>query len=291
MLPNFVAKVTIDRRSCLQLNGRLVIEEFAALRSGLIAAANRDAAALFAEPVLTAKGERLEIAWYAEQAGEPKPLDGLDPEIRRIVAAKLKNRLDSLAPLLASDLGPLLTRALYVAGSADVLAIGQEPLLIRWGMLPDALSPLDQPALERHFAETLGPYVGFGAPAIAPSRPMATRPTLVAATDTPALQPPEPENRSLPVMIPSQNRMLLAAVAAAALCALLLAVPSVISALAPAVDTAALARAKDATTALRDKVEQARAALAAANCQPDPGGTPPAQGETPPNGTQPDPSR
>ena len=284
MLPNFVAKVTIDRRACLQLNGKLVLEEFPMLRAGLIAAANRDAAALFAEPVLTAKGDQIEVAWYSEQAGEPTPLDGLDPDVRRIVADKLKARLASLAPLLGSDLGPLLARALYVIDPADILAVGQEPLLIRWGVLPDGLAATDEAGLDRHFAATLGRFAAFGPPRIA-VRPISPQ-TPPAPVGRPNLSIAGPAV-DRPAASLAAGRGLIYATVTAAVVALLLTLPGVLAtpAAAPADDDAALARARDITKAMRDKVDQARAALAGVNCNPDGSITPPGSddpGQLPP---------
>ena len=272
MLPNFVAKLTIARAACLELNGRLVLEDFSVLRAGLIAATSRGAAALFAEPVLTAKDDQIEVAWYSEQAGEPTPLDALDPDLRRIVSDKLTARLDALAPLLGSSLGPLLARAMVLASAQDILAVGQEPLLIRWGVLPDDRAADDQAGLDRHFAATLGRFATFGPPRIVP-RPGAERPA------PPPIAPIAPVPvRAEPVLDarPAYSRALLAATVAAAVLALVFGLPGILT--RPAADDA-LTRARAATTALRDKVAQARAAAAAPDCGTD--------GPVAPDGTAP----
>ena len=267
MLPNFVAKVTIPRLSCLSLNGRLIVEEFAALRSRLIGSVGRDAAALFAEPVLTHKGDDVEIAWYSEHAGEPVRLETLDDELRRSAAGKLQARLAAIEPLLATDAGPLLGRALYLAGSDSILAVGQEPLLIQWGVLPQGLSGDDRASLERQFAATLGPYAPFPAPQIAPKP--ARQSASPASTGRPAAALPgrEPSRVSWAA---AGLRPIAIATGVAAILALLLALPGVLATPVPIkADDDGIARAQDITRAMADKVDQARSALAAAQCNPD----------------------
>ncbi len=273
MLPNFVAKVTNDHRLCILLNGGMVLERFSMLRARVISAASREAAALFAEPVVTRKGGQIEVAWYSEQAGEPKPLDSLDAEARAIVAAKLRSRLDGIAPLLGSDLGPLLARALYVEGPASILAIGQEPVLIQWGILPAGVSAEDQTALDAHFAATLGPYASFPAPRIATRASALVEPPLPAAMVVP------------PRSVLARHPVLLGAGGLAALCALALSIPGLLPKPDPAAGAEALAHAREITKAMQDKVDQAKAALGTATCNPDGNVTPARerQGQLPPS--------
>jgi S1-C subfamily serine protease len=212
---------------------------------------------------LTPLGGKIEIAWYSEKAGEPRPLEALEPEARRAVEQKLRSILLSIAPLMSSGLGPLLGRALYSDDPKSLLCVGQEPLLTGWGMLPPAIIGAEQADLDRHFASTLGRYAPFGAPRL---NGVAT-PRF--ATERPTLRSGAAETRIGGLSV--DHRGLLIATGLAALCALLFALPNVLAvpaSLSPA-DDATLVQARAITKAMQDKVAQARAALATADCTPD----------------------
>ena len=266
MLPNFLVKAAISPLNCLSLNNSLVIEQFRDLRSYLIDGVSREVAALFAEPVVTEKTDALDIAWYAEPAGEPLPLHALDPDARRIVVDKLAARLQTLAPLLSGASGALLARALYVADEAAIMAVGQEPVLIRWGMVADGVDPMDQSALNNHFAATLGRYVPFAAPIIV-RRPSFQAPP-VAREMPPAM--PMPVSGPIDRRIGARRHLWLgAATAVAALIALVLAVPGVLA--KHEVKDPGIVSVNDAqkiTASMQERVDKARAALAAAKCDP-----------------------
>lgn len=165
---NYIAKSTVHRSSLLGVDGKSVVDRFTLLNGHLTRSAGRSAAALFAEPVVTAKGDELEIVWYSSQPGQPAPFTTRDAEGRTIVADRLRRRLQEIAPLLDdAEIGPLLGRALYIADAADIIAVDSEPVLTNWGMLPETVPASDRTALAAHFTATLGPYAPFPAPAIA----------------------------------------------------------------------------------------------------------------------------
>lgn len=270
MLPNFIAKTTIEARQCLRLPGAIALESYQSLRDALIGSVGRDAASLFAEPILTPKGDRLEVAWYTEQIGEPVAIDALDTEAHRIVADKLRSRLALLEPLLGGSFGALLCRALYVADRSDILAIGQEPVLIRWGMLAEGSDLTEAGWPDRQFAATLGPYARFGAPRL------TDRPRLVPSAAPPPQQPLEPSpafaaRPAYGAALASQRGLLIATACAAA-AAILLALPGVSSRKAlgdgPG-QPADLALARQISVGMKDKLDKARAALAVAHCNQD----------------------
>jgi len=278
VLPNFITKSVVARRACLTVNGEAAIEAFKQLREHLVSSYGRNIAALFAEPMVTRKDDRFEIAWYSELVGEPVPLLSLDPERRRILVDKLRTQLDALAPSLRDPaIGPLLARALYIADARDILAVGPEPMLINWGIVPEDLDARDTRALNDHFAVTLGPYASFRAPDIG-SRPNAARPlpppvepTVVAAAPASQSPAPAPATRSTWTETAGEQRALLIATAAAALVALVLTLPGVLRtpAVAPGNNIDTLATLRQITRTMEEKVAQARAALVAAICNPD----------------------
>ena len=262
MLPNFIVKVTVDERDCLPFNNSLAIQQFRELRSYVIEGVSRDAATLFAEPVVTQKGAEFEIAWYAEPVGQPVPLSQLDPDVRRIVSDKLARAAQALAPLLAGEMGALLSRAFYVKDEDSILAVGQEPVLINWGIVTPDVDTGSQRALNAHFAATLGRYTALPAPTIV-RRTFTTRPVA-----TPDLPPPPPRSGSSEIF--ARHRGLCIATLVIALLALLLAIPGVLGKRDAAAEASlvSVADAKKITEAMQDKVSKARAAVSTATCSP-----------------------
>lgn len=264
MLPNFIAKASVGRANCLLLNGSLVLEQFGDLRAYLVGAVGRDAASLLAEPVLTKKGDQLEVAWYAEQPGTPRPIDTLDAELQGSAIYKLKSRVQAMAHLLDGPSGALLARALYVLNSDSIIMVDQEPLLIQWGMLPDSVAPREQTSLDNHFAQTLGRYVALPAPSIG-QRSFSTSQATPSFHPLPPL--PDPIQYGAAA---EKHRGLMIATGVAAATALLLALPNVLATPRHAGDKNgdALSDARKISKAMQEKVERARSALASANCDP-----------------------
>lgn len=284
MLPNFIAKLTVERRYCLHRNGRLAIEDFVALREHVIDLASREAAALFAEPILTSRADLIDVAYYGEPVGEAVPIDRLDAAARGVVVERLRARLAALAPLLSSSLGPLLAQALYVTSSDDVLAIGSEPLLIRWGMLPADVAAGDRAALDAHFAATIGRYAPFGGPRLESPRTSG----LDDAPSEPYRLPPSPPAGKV-WHWPGESRGLVIATVVSAVAALLLALPGILATPATGAATAAdlLPAARQISRAMQDKIDQARKALTGVICDADgsikPGAGDGQQGQLPPS--------
>ncbi len=268
MLPNFIAKTRVANRNCLSLDGEPVLDRFQLLRDGIIGVAGREAAALFAEPVASRKGVEIEIAWYGQPEGDPRPLASLDADLKRILGDKLRARLQAMAPLLADTrIGPLLARALYVADAGDILAVGQEPVLVRWGILPDGVDAADRAHLTQHFAATLGPYAPFAAPRID-----GTAAVRAADASEGEGSPGSLGARRRRAWLPaSEHRAILLATVIAAAITLLMTLPGILAVPARTADAddATLPALKLITKAMQDKIDQARAALAAADCAPD----------------------
>jgi S1-C subfamily serine protease len=268
MAPNFVAKSTIRSGDFLTIDGVSVIDRFHVLRDFVISQAGRDAAALFAEPIITRKGAEAEIAWYTERQGEPVALPALDADARRTVGDRLRNHLAALEPLLRDpEMGRVVAGALYVPTPEDILAVGLEPTLIGWGVATDQ----SDAALAAQFDRTLGPYVPFRAPRIRAAPPsVVVRPAATIETPAP-ITAPRPKARW-----EAPSRGLYVATGVAALLALALTLPSVLASKPVAADYGDdLAALQKITQAMADKVEQAKAALAAATCTPNGALTPP----------------
>jgi S1-C subfamily serine protease len=264
-VPNFIAKSTAADSQCLATGAGPVIAQFAALRDGVIALKGRPAAALFTEPVLSRKNGGLEIAWYSDHPGAPTPLKALDSDARTVVVERLRERLATLAPLLGdASVGPALARALYIQSADDIFALGQEPVLVNWAVLPPEIAHDDQQALDRNFAATLGPYAPFEAPRLVARRSAAP----VGRPAPPII--PSPPPRPAPRL---EAVGLLIATGIAAALTLLLNLPGILAypAAAPIGGSgdAALEAQRAITKAMQEKIAAAAAALKAATCNPD----------------------
>ena len=166
--PHFVRKTKLDDLETVRAQGHWVVEGYSALYGGLLDRYGRDAANLFAEPVVTQGNNAAPttISWYAAEDGEPQRLTALEGPARAAGEADLKRRLSAVEPALSDpEIGSSVRAALYVSSPDDILLINGQTVLTNWGMAPRGAldDPLDR---QRHFESTLGPYAPFGAPAL-----------------------------------------------------------------------------------------------------------------------------
>src|SRR5208283_1639073 len=140
--------------------GKQAIANFAHLVERLEALCGRDAAGLFAEPVLPrgVGAQPTAISWYGPFEGRSMEVDAIDEVARKPIADRLTERLNALAPAFADrDLAPLVAASLCLPSNKDILAIGGEPLLVNWGYLPQ--EAVRDPARQlEHFSRTLGRF-------------------------------------------------------------------------------------------------------------------------------------
>lgn len=186
--PRFILKTDLQGLEPVALGGAAVLDSDARLRALL----GPDRAALFAEPVVTWGNGRNagSVSWYAEAAGDPVPLVALPPARRAAVEQRLVAELAALAPLMAD---PLLRGALVLAGPDSILAIEDRPVLTGWGLAP-AGALRDQPSRLQHLRGVYGAVLppalaAEGAPVAEPPRPAAPPPPRAAAPPPP---PPPP---------------------------------------------------------------------------------------------------
>lgn len=169
------------------VDGRPATFRYAELARSVEAICGRDAAALFAEPVLPRGVETrtAAISWYASREGQPLELASIDEIARQPTAGRLAERLNALAPALSDpDAAPLLAAALCLPSNRDIVSVSGEPLLVNWGHLPAEI--LADPARRQaHFAQTLGTFAPGLIPlfaatqqapgaAVSPSAPIGT---------------------------------------------------------------------------------------------------------------------
>ncbi len=144
-------------------------DNFESQRSFLSNRCGSDAAALFAEPVVTQdKSTGIStVSWYSIYEGEPLRLVDQDPDARAAAEGILQERLQALDPAMRDpERGLGVSQSLYLPSMDDVYVINGQPVLTNWGMAPaDALSSED--SRTAHFGNTLGSFMpGLARPAV-----------------------------------------------------------------------------------------------------------------------------
>ena len=182
----FLLSAELTGRFPVVAGGKPAIANFAYLVERLEALCGRDAASLFAEPVLPRDAglQLTTISWYGPFEGRSMELDAIDAIARKPIADRLTERLNALAPAFADrDLAPLVAASLCLPSNKDILAIGGEPVLVNWGYLPQ--EAVGDPAHQlEHFSRTLGRF----APGLAPlmAQALAVGAPSAAATESAA---------------------------------------------------------------------------------------------------------
>ena len=218
----FIARTSLAGFTPLQVNGQTLLENETLLRETLRAHGGEVAVRLFAHPVITwGNGANPgSIAWYTDAAGEAEPMATLPVERRNAIGAQLQA---ALAALWSARSEPLLAAALTLAEVDGIMAVGDEPVLIGWGLAPSAQPvPADPVTLDNHFA----PYAPTSATAlpklIPPSPPPSAplMPPIAAMATGPADRPPQsPPPSAPPPAVPDARPWLLpAGLAVLALC-------------------------------------------------------------------------
>ena len=157
----FVRSTDLTHAKAALINGRPAAASYNSLIGVIERRAGAEAASLFAEPVFPAANNadaRLIVSWYSVHEGAVVELDALDEAARKPAINRVKQHLQSLAPLLQdSHLGPALSSWLNLTSPKDILLIGREPVLINWGFIPEeaALSP---DLRQQHFLRTLARF-------------------------------------------------------------------------------------------------------------------------------------
>lgn len=292
--PRLLSKTDLAGYEPVPLAGRSVLESHARLAALL--AARGLPSGLFAEPVLTrrADGTPAAVSWYGEGDGEPAPLSALSPARRAEAEAKLRAALAGLAPALDdAEGGALVRRALLVADPDSVLAVDGRVVITGWGLAPRGTGddPVRFAALLR---EGLGRYLpslaDAGPEVFAGTTPLAAAPAAATAPPAPAppraAPPPPPPPPPTPVAVaaaPAGGWWMLPAGLGIAIAFLLLGFwlgwraavgewagrELFASVVDEGPTRAALARAREANTALEQQIAQARAALAGEICRPE----------------------
>lgn len=184
MAQHFLIKSQISLENCVKYGDGLVLEHHAALHEMLRNRVGGQAAALFAEPLLSRGNDAApaSVSWYSEIDGKARPLSALPISARGAVETYLS---DSLAPLRSllddPETAPLLGAALWQLEANDILVVGGRAVLVNWGMRPAYLGG-DASALAAHYAGTLGRYLPLATPPGLTTAPARAPTALAGAT-------------------------------------------------------------------------------------------------------------
>lgn len=166
----FVLSTDLSGFAPVTAGGKAAVLEYALLAERVEALCGRDAAALFAEPVLPRGAEELgaAISWYGAREGRAGELTSIDEIARRPAVERLSACLNALAPALRDpEVGPLVAAALAIPSAKSILTVGGQPLLVNWGYLPAGVAA-DPASRRKHYVETLGRYAPALTELIAP---------------------------------------------------------------------------------------------------------------------------
>lgn len=179
----FLSKIRVGSADFVEAGGRPVLDRHAELRALLADRAGPEAAALFAEPLISRGNDAAPptVSWYADGGGAAVPLAQLSPADRDRAETYLADHLRPLRAL-AEDPGTadLALGALSVHGEDDILVVDGRPVIVNWGLMPDAMGA-NVTARPAHYAATLGRYLPLPrltgaapeAPRAAPAAPVA----------------------------------------------------------------------------------------------------------------------
>jgi S1-C subfamily serine protease len=138
------------------------IEQYAWLSTVLAERCGSAAARLFAEPSLQ-RGNGATTArvdWYVSSDVVPVRWSELTLEGQALLRERLKVVLGTLRPLLYdAEIGPLLAACLNLASRDALAVLGEQPLLLDWGMLPTDVQ--DGAARSAHNNSILGVFDGI----------------------------------------------------------------------------------------------------------------------------------
>lgn len=202
----FVGSRTLAGFDLVRIDDRAVIENYERLSRLLRQRCSDAVAALFAEPVLSHSNgsAAARVDWYTSLEGPARNLEDLDPAGAADLSGRFRALLADLEAVLRDpEDGPFVAACLNLASPRAVLAVGDRPLLIEWGLLPAGLLG-NEPGRARHHAATLGHLAPDGLPMppigradwLARFRPMEPAPRTAGTAATVATRPAHPGVRA-----------------------------------------------------------------------------------------------
>lgn len=160
---NIVGSLKLGAVTRVSFGNNPIIDQFPEFARHLHAAGGPDALSLFALPDVgfSRLHDTPVVTWYSDRKGAPQRLEELSPEQRGDVERIAREQLSALQESDDPQLLDMLRLALNVAAPGSLIAIGSQPVLINWGLLPSDLDDT-APAYGAHIAKTIGPVLPVG---------------------------------------------------------------------------------------------------------------------------------
>lgn len=161
MADHFLSKTRVAPEDFVEAGEAPVLERYDALQALLSERAGPEVAALFAEPLISHGNDASPptVAWYADTRGEPRALSSLSPAERDRAEAYLSDHLRPLRALAdQAESADLALGALSTYGRDDVVMVGDRPMIVNWGLMPDCRGA-NISSRPEHFAANLGRYL------------------------------------------------------------------------------------------------------------------------------------
>lgn len=160
----FLGSRVLDAVHPVEIAQRPVFADFSKIHAAILRQCGPDVATLFAEPIFSRGNGQApaRVDWYTGLVGKVASLSAVDPGTAVIVREKLSVRLNELRAVQApSHDAALVAAALNVFSSSSIMCVGDDPVIVNWGMLPKGVKePADRDA---HFRFIFGLYL-VGAP-------------------------------------------------------------------------------------------------------------------------------
>jgi S1-C subfamily serine protease len=153
---NYVCSTSLDGLVLAEGSSGTVLERSTEILNEIRGHCGTDVASMFAHPSLKKTAERTVITWYSVVEGSPRRLSEFDNAGRRPFILLLRTRLVRLISLTSgTELGSYVGAALNIRSFDDIYVIGKDPVIVNWGILPEAVAS-SEAARETHFRTTFG---------------------------------------------------------------------------------------------------------------------------------------
>ncbi|WP_346893502.1 trypsin-like peptidase domain-containing protein [uncultured Roseibium sp.] len=145
------------------INELEAIAAFPVVADELLAIGGAEALSLFALPERLNRPEKQldTVTWYTDRSGPSVPLSDLPADEGKAAAERLGAILNRLAEAPSPAINSFLRAALNIQSTESIRVIGDQPVIINWGMVPKGAGG-DPETYDQHIRATVGPYLPDG---------------------------------------------------------------------------------------------------------------------------------
>lgn len=145
------------------INEMEAIAAFPVVADELLAIGGAEALSLFALPERLNRPEKQldTVTWYTDRSGPSVALSDLPADEGKAAAERLGAILSRLAEAPSPAINSFLRAALNIQSTESIRVIGDQPVIINWGMVPKGAGG-DPETYDQHIRATVGPYLPDG---------------------------------------------------------------------------------------------------------------------------------